>query len=463
MKILDILSSPWAIIPEKLIELQNIYATHMRGDKIDVKGIEAAIGRPLDNSHAPYDVVNGVAVISLNGVIAKRMNLFSQISGGVSTELAAKELKAALNDSQVNAIILSIDSPGGTVDGTETLANLVRDSRDQKKIVTWANGMLASAAYWIGSGAEQIYMADQVTHVGSIGVVATHVDVSGAEQKAGLHTTEITAGRYKRIASQYAPLTDAGKQYIQEQVDQIYSVFVNAVADNRGATVDDVLANMADGRTFIGQQAIDAGLVDGVATLDALIAELSQQGAGDRRLAQADVIQLPATAGDNKTGDKTMDEITLEMVLSDAPEVAETLRAQGYENGHQAGMTEGAEQERNRIKAIEDLAMPGHEALVNGLKFDGQTTGEQAAVQILAAERELQGKSLKDRRDDAPDAADFTAAPDGEQAVDDGSLATSEDKAAEQYKASADLQKEFTSAGAYWAFCQAENKRTATK
>ena len=230
MKILDVLTAPWAIQPSKLLEIQGIYATHLRGDKIDLKGVEAAIGRPLNNNQAQgYEVIDGVAVLPITGVISKRMNLFAQISGGASTELVARDLKAAISDPAVKAIILQIDSPGGTVDGTETLANLVREAKAVKPTVAFADGMMASAAYWIGSAAGGIYMSDSVAQIGSIGVVATHQDISAAEAARGVKTTEITAGKYKRAASQFAPLTESGRQTIQDQVDYLYSVFVQAV------------------------------------------------------------------------------------------------------------------------------------------------------------------------------------------------------------------------------------------
>jgi signal peptide peptidase SppA len=270
--VLDVLTAPWAIQPEKLVEIQSIYATRLRGETIDIKAIEADIGRPLDNQPKPYTVIDGVAVLPLFGVISKRMNLFSQISGGVSTEMAIRDFNAAMEDPQVRTIVLQIDSPGGTVDGTQALADLVYQARGVKRVVALADGLMASAAYWIGSAAERIYMTDNTTHVGSIGVVTSHTDISGAEAKAGRKTTEIYAGKYKRIDSNYEPLTNAGEAYLQQQVDYIYSVFVNSVARNRGTSVDAVLKNMADGRIFIGQQAIDAGLVDGVSTLDELVA-----------------------------------------------------------------------------------------------------------------------------------------------------------------------------------------------
>ena len=445
MKVIDILTAPWAIQPSKLLEIQGIYATHLRGDKIDVKGIEAAIGKPLNNQAQGYEVIDGVAVLPITGVISKRMNLFAQISGGVSTELVARDLKAAIADPAVNAIILQIDSPGGTVDGTEMLANLVRQARDIKPTVAFADGMMASAAYWIGSAAGRIYMGDSVAQIGSIGVVATHQDISAAEQARGVKTTEITAGKYKRAASQFAPLTESGRQTIQDQVDYLYSIFVQAVAENRGVSVDTVLENMADGRVFIGQQAIDAGLVDGVSTLDALIAKLSQQGAGALVSARkpAATKQLAIAAESTTKKGATNMTITKEQLLAEAPDVAGALSAEGHATGATA--------ERERIQAVMAQAMPGHDALINSLAFDGKTTGPEAAVAVLNAERTLRGKALADRRADAPEPAPHAAAPTTAAADIDASLPV-DDRCKAAWDKDAAIRAEFGTLAGYTAY-----------
>lgn len=271
MKILDILTSPWAIVPDKLYEIQEIYSTHLRGEKIDIAGIEAKINVAPEDDEKRYQVINNIAVIPLQGVIAKRMNLFSRISGGVSTELVGKDIKTVLADDNIKGIVLDIDSPGGTVDGTQELADTIFAGREIKPIVAYSDGMMASAAYWIGSAAHEIYISGTLNPIGSIGVVGTHVDYSAYEKKQGIKTTEIYAGKYKRIASQYQPLSKEGKQTLQDQVDYIYSVFVDEVAKHREKSSAKVLDDMADGRIFIGEQAINAGLVDGVSTFDRLI------------------------------------------------------------------------------------------------------------------------------------------------------------------------------------------------
>lgn len=276
MRIIDVLTSPWAIVPEKLNEIREIYATHLRGEKIDLAAFEAQAAQAGQaEEDERYQVLNGIAVIPIQGVIAKRMNLFSKMSGGASTQLVGQDIKDALSREDVTGIVLDIDSPGGTVDGTQELAQIVFAGKSEKPIIAYTDGMMASAAYWIGSAAQEIYISGELNHVGSIGVVAAHVDYSEYERQRGIKTTEVYAGKYKRIASNYKPLSEEGKQSIQDQVDYIYSVFVNQVAGHRGAAIDDVLANMADGRIFIGLQAVRAGLVDGVATFDQAIDRLT--------------------------------------------------------------------------------------------------------------------------------------------------------------------------------------------
>jgi signal peptide peptidase SppA len=279
VNITNVIASPWAIQPEKYQEILSIYGAHVRGEKIDLQAVEAQLGRPLDNQTVGYEVTNGVAVLPLQGVLAKRMNLFTKISGGASTELAMKDFKAALEDPSVSSIILAIDSPGGAVDGIKEFADLIYVSRGQKPVISLGEGLMASAGYYLGAAAEKVYISDGLAQVGSIGVVAAHRDISGMEAKAGIKTTEVFAGRYKRIASQYQPLSDEGRADIQEKLDYVYSVFVEDVARYRGVSTEKVLTDMADGRIFIGEQAVTAGLVDGVSTLDGLMGKLAARRA----------------------------------------------------------------------------------------------------------------------------------------------------------------------------------------
>lgn len=395
MRLLDIVTAPWALQPEKLLEIRAIYETHLRGEKIDIKAVEARLGQPLANEQKPYAVIDGVAVVPVIGVLAKRANLFMQISGGTSTQIVGDWLNQAALDNAVSAIILEIDSPGGQVDGVQALAQQVARVRAAgKPVVAWISGLAVSGAYWIASATERVLMADNTTVVGSIGVVATHVDVSGREQQLGVKTTEITAGKYKRIASSYAPLSEEGRQTLQGQVDAIYSVFVEDVAGNRGVSVEDVLNRMADGRVFIGQQAIEAGLVDGVSTLDALIDSL-KPGAG----------AAPNTQP--RKGTPTMDIATLK---AEHPTVYQAV----LQEGRDAGQKEGVTQERARIAAIDEAAVAGHEDLSKQAKAEGWSAGDYA-TRVLAAEKVQRAQAAADLKADAPTPAKPAAPADDPQ------------------------------------------------
>jgi signal peptide peptidase SppA len=391
MNVLEILNSPWAIRPETLTEMCAIYATHRNGESIDLKAIEAALGRPMNNEPKPYTVQDGVAVIPLEGVLSKRMSLFSSICGGQSYQSLQTDLAAALSDPDVTAIVLSIDSPGGSVDGVQGAADAVYAARQQKPIVAYVDGMMASAAYWVGSAASQIYIGSDTDVVGSIGVVTQHVDTSNAEHQRGIKVTDITAGKYKRIDSSHAPLTQEGRDSIQDQLDQVYGSFLGDVARNRGIDSDTVHSQMGDGRIFRGQKAIDAGLADGKTTLPQLIQKMKSQKGG----AQSAVPQPKPRTG----GKKIMAEVELTKVAYDA--AIEDATQAGIQAGIAQGRTEGATAECARIQAVEKAALPGHEQLIASLKFDGKTTGAEAALQVVAAEKKALAADLKNMRDEA--------------------------------------------------------------
>lgn len=402
MKLLDIINGPWAIRPEMLGEIQNIYRMHMRGDKIDIKAIEEKLGRDLKNEPKGYQVKDGVAVLTIDGVIAKRMNLMMEISGGVSSELIARDFKQALADPDVRSILLDIDSPGGTVAGTQELANLIFEARSQKTIIAYADGTMCSSAYWIGSAAGKMYISGDTVEVGSIGVVAAHVDYSEWERQKGIKTTEITAGEYKRILSDVRPLTESGRAYLQDILDTMYSAFLSDVAKFRGVSVDKVLSDMADGKIFIGKQAITAGLVDGVSTFDRLISELSAGAADSNFFAQAasdadieaNEQQETQTMGNENKNAIDFSALTAESLQAEAPDLVKKIQAESYAKGQTA--------ELDRVKAVHAQSTPGHADLIEKMMFDGETDGGGAAVQVLAADKGARQAALDSMASDAP-------------------------------------------------------------
>ncbi len=266
----------WALHPAKLEEIAVFIDKRLKGDLTDIP--EAAIKKGGNKGGDNYEIQDGVAVLPIYGTLSKRMNLLGSISGGSSTEIMMRDFRMALEDSRVDSILLDIDSPGGSVDGTKELADLIFASRDQKPIVAYANGTMASAAYWIGSAAHKI-VTPETAMVGSIGVAMMHYDYSTRDEKEGIKRTVITGGAFKRIASDEKPLSKEGSEYLQSMVDDMYGLFLEAVAQNRGTDSETVHKKMADGRLFIGAKALKAGLVDQIGNFDSALA-LSQQIGG---------------------------------------------------------------------------------------------------------------------------------------------------------------------------------------
>jgi signal peptide peptidase SppA len=277
---LSILNRPWAITQDKMDEILDVYEDRLSGKKRDLEIVAAAIGKPLGNQDQGYTVTDsGVAVIPISGIIAKKMNLFSDISGGASTELIGRDIKAAMADPSVTSIVLDINSPGGTIEGLDALSNLIGSSKDDKCIIAYVDGQMCSAAYWIGSAASAI-VASPTAQVGSIGILVKHTDYSKADEMNGVKRTYLTAGKYKALGNDAEPLSEFARQVIQERLDDAYTIFIDTVAKNRGTTAEKVLSDMADGRVFMGQKAVSAGLVDSLGTLDdalAIALEMSQK------------------------------------------------------------------------------------------------------------------------------------------------------------------------------------------
>lgn len=255
--------TPWAIVPESLDIITSIVHEHLLGNNIAVASSPSA--KPRGSINHP-----SIAVIPIEGTIAKKLYGLEAISGGETTVSIQQTIQQALDDSSITGIVLDIDSPGGTVDGTKELADFIYESRNQKPIVAYTSGSMCSAAYWIGSAASKIVAFD-TSRVGSIGVVSVHKDLSVKEEQQGIKTTHIYAGQYKAYGNNSEPLTDLSKAYIQERVDYYYSMFVDSIATHRDVSAEEVISKMAEGKVFIGRQALKVNLIDDVGNIQTAI------------------------------------------------------------------------------------------------------------------------------------------------------------------------------------------------
>lgn len=283
--------TPWAVTKEKLREIQSFI---LRKD-VDLRAFDDHGGD--EAQEAEYGVIKAAArprataagdvmVINVFGVIAKRMDMMMAISGGTSIERLTADIREAVNNPGIKAIVLNIDSPGGSVFGVQELCTEILAAREKKHIVALANDMAASAAYWIASVCDEVVVTPSGL-VGSIGVYSIHEDWSKAYEEAGISSTIIQAGKFKTDGTHLLPLSETGREDMQQRVDFYYEEFIKGVAKGRGIPVGKVKSDFGQGRVLNAPDAKDVGMVDRIGTLDDVLIKLgagggSRIGAGAR-------------------------------------------------------------------------------------------------------------------------------------------------------------------------------------
>ena len=237
-----------------------------------------------------------VAVLPIQGLITHRGGDWFW-SCGTTVESFTRQFRSALNDPSISAIVLDIDSPGGTVDGVPELADEIYRARGKKPVVAVANCMAASAAYWLGCSASELVVTPS-GQVGSVGVFGVHTDISKALDAAGVAITLISSSKYKTENNSYTPITDEGRAAIQDQVDYADGMFTRAVARGRDAKADEVRSGFGQGRMVMAQDAVKAGMADRVDTLDGVLAKFGVARAnGPLRGSAAGVAAASRVAG----------------------------------------------------------------------------------------------------------------------------------------------------------------------
>ena len=391
----------WAIQPSVLEAMADI-AQRKAVEGGDITALLKRDGLPINGARTAINR-DGVAIVPVTGVVSRYASMFTDICGGTTTARLATDIETALNDTSVRALVLDFDTPGGQVTGINELADQLFDARGKKPVIAYGGGSVASAGYWLASACDEI-VVDATSLLGSIGVVATYRLTKDSER---VQTIELVSARSPNKRPDLN--SDAGRAKAQESIDAMADIFIGRVARHRGMSADEVVAAGDAGGVLIGQQAVDVGLADRLGSLESVIAELS---GSSRTTTIGRVAAKPATAATpaantQQEGNETMC-LTIEKGAT-ATAVATALEAQHPEafaalvqrgkdeaTAEQAtaikaardeGYAEGKAAETARVAGVFEQSMPGHEALIQTLALDGETTGEQAAVKVLAAER----------------------------------------------------------------------------
>ena len=230
----------------------------------------------------------GIAVIPVFGTLVKRAGAIEAASGLTSYGQLEEQIMDAATDPAVRAILLDIDSPGGEAAGVFDLSDLVFEARSLKPVWAIADEEAFSGAYAIASAAERLFVP-RTGGLGSIGVVAVHVDRSARDAMEGFRTTTVYAGARKNDFNPHETLKDGARRTLQAEVDRVHALFVDTVARNRGLAADEVRATEA--RLFFGEDAVSAGLADEVGTLRDALASLAAALSTPRSIVAAPAVR----------------------------------------------------------------------------------------------------------------------------------------------------------------------------
>ncbi len=262
--------SAWAITRAKMEQIVALLELKMQYGH----GIPSAYAGGYEDDIEEERQTPGIAVIPMCGTIMQKASLMTEYSGGVSTERLGSMLSDAMNDPEIAAVLLDIDSPGGVVYGVGELAETIFRMRGKKPIWATVHPLCASAAYWIASAAEKIHIQPS-GECGGIGVIIAHIDKSKMFAEEGIKHTFIIAGEYKSEGNQAEPLSDEATAFLQSRVDSLYGQFVEAVAKHRGVSVQTVTDDFGKGRCLDARESLRVGMVDKVATMDETLQEMA--------------------------------------------------------------------------------------------------------------------------------------------------------------------------------------------
>jgi signal peptide peptidase SppA len=265
MKLTHVLRSvfcePWLIQPAMHSMIRDIVVAHCNGSAHEAGGIAELFGDEDAEPDPILSIADGIATIRIEGVIGKRVGALEKTSGVTDLDDIAEALRSAQQDPSVQGIVLSVDSPGGTVAGVEEVGDMIYDS--EKRVVAFSDIQAASAAYWLASQAQAFVVSASAPSIGSVGVYLPVLDQSAAFAARGLKMEVIKSGKYKGMGIQGTTLTDEQRAHLQSRTAMIHARFKAAVLRMHKIGDEDM-----EGQDFFGHEAVARGFADEIGDMD---------------------------------------------------------------------------------------------------------------------------------------------------------------------------------------------------
>lgn len=276
---------PWLLTPQMHKTLTDIARSHAFGGPTETAQHALASAMPANPAPSKFSLVDvfeldsagkptssrmgTVAVVPILDVIGRKFSSALYSSGVTSIDVFQRLVKTAAEDPAVDAIVLSIDSPGGVAMGTPEAAESVHRAQTIKPVIAFADGLMDSAAYWIASQANAIY-AMPSADVGSIGAYLAVLDYSRAAEMDGIRVELFRSGKHKGMGYPGTSLTDEQRAMLQASVMDIAGKFKAAVRSGRGRMISD---DVMQGQSFSVEEAMRNGLIDSVTDFDSAVGD----------------------------------------------------------------------------------------------------------------------------------------------------------------------------------------------
>lgn len=270
---LDQYTGLWAVNDGRFLQvLQAVSSIDLRSHILAHRDRDVSQPKATEIVEAAGVGATKIAVIDIEGTLTKQGSSFSDAGSMVRIR---QHVRAAANDPSVGGILLRIDSPGGTVSGTADLADEIVAARQKKPVHAFVEDMAASAAYWLCSQCDRVVANNRTAVVGSIGTFVGLYDLSGWAAKEGIKAIVVKSGSLKGAGFPGTEITEEQVATWQDLIDKTQAEFTAAVASGRGMSTDDVQA-IADGRVHMAADAQAMGLIDGIESFEAAMANLAQ-------------------------------------------------------------------------------------------------------------------------------------------------------------------------------------------
>jgi signal peptide peptidase SppA len=370
---------PLLLHPDKAAVIETVFRSHVAGQPVTLDDFHkpepvAAAYRAARFANKPYAVTEaGVAVLPITGSLMQRTGSMQALSGMQSYQSIERQFEAAADDPDVKAILMEMDSPGGQASGVFELAKRIKDqcAAAGKPVWAHANEMALSAGYALASVADKITLP-KTGMLGSIGVIALHVDQSKKNAKDGYAYTAISAGGKKSLGSPHLPLSDEAKSEMQARVDELYQHFIDHVAAMRG--IDPAAVRAQEAGVFTGQAAIDAGLADSIMSFNEALGALEME------------VSKPKAAIPHAGNRQT----TRRFAMSNPETPVEMFSADQVTAQVAAARKEGAEQMQARIREIQTSdESQGREKLAQYLAFSTSMSSDEAKAMLAVSAKEV--------------------------------------------------------------------------